>query len=60
MKIGQRVTTPHGDGEVIGKDPFGTKGDYRVIVKHDVYPKEYKAYGKPLYYYRNQITLMGN
>lgn len=56
MKIGQRVTTPHGSGKVIGKDPFGTKNDYRVIIEHDVYPKEYKTYGKPLHYYKNQIT----
>jgi len=58
MKIGQRINTVDGMGEIIKKEFYGSKDDYRVGVKHDIFPIGFhKIYTDDImYYFKKEIT----
>lgn len=60
MRINQRVTTLHGVGTIIKKEFFGSGNDYRVGVKHDVFPADMpRMYTDDiLYYFRYQVQVI--
>ena len=51
MKIGQRVKTEHGEGEIVGINNY--RGTVSVGIRLDIKPPLYES--NVLYYFKNEI-----